>query len=156
MNDRDPGPSPLVDADAGRPASPNRFKALRVIGILVGLALLGGAAVLYLFDPAVNGFYPRCQLYRVTGLQCPGCGGLRALHALLHGHVVEAFRLNPLFVGALPAAGTWVGVWLMRKRRDPAARLTLPTAWIWAGVAIVIAYGVARNFPFLSRIGLGH
>ncbi len=86
----------------------------------------------------------------MTGLQCPGCGGLRALHALLHGQVMEAFRLNPLFVLALPAAGVWIATWLVRKRRDPAARLTLPTTWIWAGVTLIIVFGVVRNLPGFS------
>lgn len=138
-------PPPLVQS--APPVVVGRGRGWRLLGVLLALALLGGSAVLFRFDPTQHGFYPRCQLYRMTGLQCPGCGGLRALHALLHGRVTEAFKLNPLFVLALPAAGVWLATWARRKRRDPTARLTLPTSWIWIGVAVIIAFGVVRNLP---------
>ena len=41
-------------------------------------------------------------MYQLTGLACPGCGSLRALHQLTHGHFGEALRLNPMLVMALP------------------------------------------------------
>ncbi len=145
MNAPAPSQPPLVATTSTAPVG--RGRGVGVVGIFLGLLLLGGSAVLFRFDPTQHGFYPRCQLYQMTGLQCPGCGGLRALHALLHGQVVEAFKLNPLFVLALPAAGVWITTWLVRKRRDPAARLTLPTAWIWGGVALIILFGVVRNLP---------
>ena len=63
---------------------------------LIGLAallLLGvGALLLYSFDPsAPNNYFPRCPSYWLLGVYCPGCGITRALHALLHGDVVQAF-----------------------------------------------------------------
>src|SRR5512140_1540078 len=74
---------------------------------LWALALLGTAAALVLFslDPATVGIYPVCYFHRLTGLQCPGCGGLRAAHQLLHGHVVAALRLNAFLVLCLPFVG---------------------------------------------------
>lgn len=146
MNSCTPPPLP----SAPPPSATGCGKGPAVLGLLIALALLGGAVVLFRFDPAQHGFYPRCQLHRLTGLQCPGCGGLRALHALLHGHVMEAVRLNPLFVLALPVIGVWMATWLTRRRRNPATRLTLPTAWIWAGLAVVIAFGVLRNLPVVT------
>jgi hypothetical protein len=114
---------------------------------LLALAMLVIAAVLYRFDPAQYGFYPRCQFHAMTGLQCPGCGGLRAIHALLHGHVAEACRLNALFVAALPAAVAFAGWQWLNRQRHPASRRKLPIAWVWILVAVVIAFGVARNLP---------
>lgn len=37
-----------------------------------------------------------CSFYRVTGLYCPGCGGTRALTALLHGNLLQAIRYHVL------------------------------------------------------------
>jgi len=37
-----------------------------------------------------------CALFRTTGLLCPACGMTRAVVALLHGHPLAAFTLNPL------------------------------------------------------------
>lgn len=68
----------------------------------LAFALLPALALLYWFDPAQHGFYPRCQFHALTGLDCPGCGGLRATHALLHGDFAAAWRFNALFLVALP------------------------------------------------------
>jgi hypothetical protein len=114
---------------------------------LLALAILVGLLALYHLDPVKHGFYPRCQLNALTGLQCPGCGGLRALHALLHVRVAEAFRLNPLFVAAVPAALALAGRWLWRRRREPGARWVIPAGWLWSGVAAVILFGIVRNLP---------
>src|SRR6266478_6212704 len=68
----------------------------------VSALLIASAAVLYFFNPAQFGFYPICFFYKTTGLLCPGCGTLRALHQLLHGHFEAAFRFNPLMVSSVP------------------------------------------------------
>ena len=86
---------PRVESPAPRPAR----RAWRWWLVLASLPVL---AVLYLFDPTQHGFYPRCHFHALTGLDCPGCGGLRATHALLHGEVAAAWRLNALYVAALP------------------------------------------------------
>jgi hypothetical protein len=67
--------------------------------IAVALAAL---VALWWWDPAVDGPAPPCPFLWLTGLLCAGCGVLRAIHALLHGDLVAAWFLNPLFVLALP------------------------------------------------------
>src|SRR5438309_10494082 len=71
---------------------------------LLGAALLTagvGAGMLWFFDPASAGIFPSCPLHYLTGLYCPGCGSLRAIHALLHGNLSGACAMNPLTVGLL-------------------------------------------------------
>ena len=48
-----------------------------------------------LIESAGQGIYP-CLFHLVTGAYCPGCGGTRALLALLHGRLADSIRLNPL------------------------------------------------------------
>lgn len=67
-------------------------------------AAIGIATLLYLFDPAQHGFYPRCMLKVLTGIDCPGCGGLRATHQLLHGEWRRALNFNPLAAVGVPLA----------------------------------------------------
>ncbi|HXG48326.1 MAG TPA: DUF2752 domain-containing protein, partial [Methylomirabilota bacterium] len=75
---------------------------------LVALALGASAlVVLYSVPPQQSSLYPRCLLHQWTGWQCPGCGGLRAAHELLHGRVLQAFHLNALCVLALPIASLY-------------------------------------------------
>lgn len=87
-------------------------------------------------------------MYRVTGLQCPGCGGLRATHALLNGDIVAAWKLNPLFVVLLPVFG-WLGVvfglWWWRG-------ISVPNPFghryaIAILIGLVLGFGIARNLP---------
>lgn len=73
-------------------------------------AALAAAALLYLVDPQTTPVYPPCLIRLHTGLSCPGCGATRALHALLHGRLEDAWKLNALWTAAAPvlaAAGAW-------------------------------------------------
>src|SRR3954469_13238606 len=113
-----------------------------VIFVWLGIAAAAvSAVVLFYFNPADGGFYPRCFFKMMTGLDCPGCGGLRATHQLLHGHLREAFALYPLLVAALPL----VGYFLARPLAKFCSGHDWPqpfnsTAWIWVGAAIVIVF----------------
>lgn len=49
-----------------------------------GVACLLCCTVLFVVDPARHRVTPRCPIRTVTGFDCPGCGGLRAVHELLH------------------------------------------------------------------------
>ncbi|HSP13812.1 MAG TPA: DUF2752 domain-containing protein [Thermoanaerobaculia bacterium] len=117
--------------------------AIRSNRWFVSAAALGAAGALfavYAFDPATASFFPRCMFHQLTGLQCPGCGGTRALHALLHGNVIEALRFNAFLVMtgpfvALGAASEVVGRSEMLRR-----------PWIgWTAALALIAWGVVRN-----------
>ena len=59
---------------------------------LLALFALASLLLLFLFDPSTHAFYPPCPLHALTGLDCPTCGGLRAAHLLLHGHLRAAFH----------------------------------------------------------------
>lgn len=74
----------------------------RLTANLVLANLLAGAALLYRYPPEANTFYPRCPVFRLTHLYCPGCGATRALAALVHGGLVEAFHYNALLTVLLP------------------------------------------------------
>ena len=120
-------------------------------GLALGVALLGllAGVVLLLFDPAQYAFYPSCLWHSLTGLACPGCGSLRALHQLLHGHPAAAFQLNPLLMSALPLV-----LWLLVRQifgrgtqKSAVAMLSRPP-WPWILLGVVALFGVLRNLPF--------
>jgi hypothetical protein len=88
--------------------------------------------------------------HKLTGWNCPGCGGTRAAYQLLHGHLVLALRDNALFVLAL-AALTLRAMWLVaRKIRHRPATLAVPPKVLWAFLVLAVAFGVLRNLPALS------
>ncbi len=120
--------------------------ARRITGITVAVAAL---AALYVFDPATTAFFPSCPLRAWTGWSCPGCGTLRALHALLHGSPLAALRANAL---ATVAAFALTLAWL-HDRVAPGALPWLTrlhdTPLVATHVAVAIAFGGLRNVPMI-------
>ncbi len=110
-----------------------------------------GCALLFLFDPARTSLFPPCPFKLATGLDCPGCGTLRAAHELLRGNPATAFGLNPLSVIALPVVlglVVWNAVRVQRGR--PAINLPVPDHAPWTVGGLLLAYGVARNLPWAA------
>jgi hypothetical protein len=113
------------------------------------LVLLAAVAtlVLFCFDPRQYHFYPVCFFHQTTGLLCPGCGALRALHQLLHGHLAAALRYNPVLIVSLPFL-FWLGARLARQQaRHQPLSLGLRPAWLWLMLAAVLVVSVLRNLP---------
>jgi hypothetical protein len=119
-------------------------------GAVLTATVLGSGAVLFFFNPSTHGFYPVCLFQRLTGLNCPGCGGTRAAYQLLHGHLLLALRDNALFILALFALmvrGVWVAA---RKIRHRPATLAVPPKALWVFLAIAIVFSLLRNLPAFS------
>jgi hypothetical protein len=109
---------------------------------------LVGAVGLYLIDPAQHELYP-CLFHATTGLQCPGCGGLRATHQLLHGHLAAAWTLNPLAVLLVPVYGLLACHIALGLIRGHGLRCATPRpALIWLGFGGLVAFGILRNLPW--------
>jgi hypothetical protein len=126
--------------------NPMRRQYLFAAALLSGFA---GLILLRLYDPATSGIFPPCPLRYLTGLYCPGCGSLRAIHQLLLGHFLEAWSLNPLTVVLLPfVAYGLASEALIQLRGRALPQIFLPAIWIRALCAVVILFGVARNLPF--------
>lgn len=89
-----------------------------------------------------------CVFYDTTGLECPGCGGQRALKALLRGEFIEAFYFNPLIYLYLPMLILLsIGVvevyiikneWFVKRFRMPS----------WFGllfILVIVSFFIIRN-----------
>ena len=124
--------------------------SLTVPAVLTGAVLALCAAVLFWFDPNRHAFYPRCMFHRSTGLLCPGCGSLRAMHQLLHGHLAAAFHDNALLISSLPLLALWALSFLVRKARHQPVSLGLAPVWLWSALVVLVAFGIARNLPLQS------
>ena len=113
----------------------------------LALLVLAGLLVIYFFDPAATAFYPGCAFHRVTGLNCPGCGATRGMHALLHGDWRRALKDNALVMltgVALLARAGWLG--MARRRRRPVPSL-IPTWSLIPWLVLALVFGVVRNLP---------
>ncbi|GGJ25614.1 DUF2752 domain-containing protein [Streptomyces brasiliensis] len=115
-------------------------------GILAAVA--GAFAYVGTIDPNEPGHYPVCPLYRLTGLYCPGCGGLRSAHAFIHGDFTAALQDNaPAVAAYLGFAVLWT-VWVVRAARGRPPGLRLGPVQLWSLVALMLVFTVVRNLPF--------
>ena len=79
------------------------------------LAAAAGFLYLYFVDPLTSPFAPPCLFTAIFGVHCPGCGSLRALHALAHGDLKAALEFNAPLVYVLPLAGALFLFSLLRR-----------------------------------------
>lgn len=124
----------------------------------MGVGVCGVAlGLLYWFAPERYGFYPRCWVHELTGLQCPGCGGLRAVHRLLHGQWAAAWRLNPLVFVVGGWLVCWAGAWWAGRwtGRDWSGWFVRP-GWAWGLLALAVVFGIMRNVPVSWLVGLSN
>ena len=110
------------------------------------LCVLAGLSYLSVADPHDPfPLMPACPTKRVTGLDCPACGGLRMVYDFLHGDPRAALHDNPfllicspllVYLSARQARARW--------RKEPAP-IPGPLAYGLGGSAL--AWMMLRNRP---------
>lgn len=128
-------------------ARPDRLRRL-LPPTLVALPLLAATGYVAAVDPAKPGHYPSCPILLGTGLYCPGCGGLRALHELTHGNVLGALDYNAFGVLFILAGGLLWLSWLVTRLRVRPVHARLVLVVSVAMLAIAPVFMVVRNLPF--------
>lgn len=118
-------------------------------GKTMAVALAAVALLTYyaLCDPAECAWMPRCPFRLLTGLQCPGCGAQRFLHALLQGRVGEALAHNYFLIPTL----LYLALFLLSRILPPCAarqrltRIVECRALAAAFLIATVAWFVVRN-----------
>lgn len=121
----------------------NWRRAIVITFIMVIAAM--AVAIYFRWNPASHDFFPRCMFLNLTGLKCPGCGSQRAFHALLHGDVVAALRLNAYLLVGLPLLGVYaVAEW--QRTRWPRFYVALSSPRVLCAIVLtVLLWWVLRN-----------
>jgi Protein of unknown function (DUF2752) len=120
------------------------LKVATLSGVIVVAAI-----ILYFYNPSSSSIYPPSPFRALTGLYCPGCGTLRALHQLLHGHILKAFELNPLMMFAMPyLIYSYVSYSAPVILGQKIPQIFIKPNWIWLMLKIILGYWVLRNIPF--------
>ncbi|MCE7083518.1 DUF2752 domain-containing protein [Streptomyces sp. ST2-7A] len=157
--------TPVPPPSRGSPRPPSRDRTARLAVPVAALLGLGALLFLAAVDPGIPGRYPPCPVHAAFGLLCPGCGGLRAGHALTRGDLPAALRANApvsLLVLAVPLA---VSARTVRRRlraggrggrsrgdprRNPRALSRRPAPAVriaLAGALALTVFTVLRNLP---------
>ncbi|GAA2350055.1 DUF2752 domain-containing protein [Saccharopolyspora halophila] len=115
---------------------------------LVGFA---GVGLVLAADPTSESgtWLPPCPFNALTGLDCPGCGGTRAVWSLLHGDLPAALDYNALAVLLIPFFLWLWGAWVGGRWRG--TRFRTWGSWRWTPfvlLGLVAVWTVARNLPF--------
>jgi len=133
-------------------ATPARSLSVRAQIVLATCGCASAATFLYAVDPHQSTIYPQCWLYNTTGIYCAGCGATRALHALLHGRMLDALHDNVLLISALPLLAfiavpylwaAWQNKTWPQKEINP-RRLVF---WAICAVAVMLIFMALRNLP---------
>lgn len=136
-----------IDTCFIRRFSPNVKRGMKLVCALgvICVALFA----LFVFNPASSSFYLPCPFHRLTGLYCPGCGSLRAMHQLLHGNLPAAFGLNPLMVLSLPFLGyRFISYSASAMKNRPQKNIIIPAFGIWLILLIIVLFWILRNITF--------
>lgn len=123
-----------------------------VAPFVVGAAGLAGCVALAVSNPSDSG-PPLCPFRTVTGLDCPGCGGLRGVGALGRGDVGGALGHNLLLAVIIPVAVVAYGLWALRSVGVTVRPVRLPPTLVWVAVATVVAFAVLRNLAPFAALG---
>ena len=115
----------------------SRYAALGTAGLLTGaLAYIG------LRDPHASAFgFPACPFHSLTGWNCPGCGGLRMTHDLLHGDFGAAVVDNVFMLVGLPM----LALWLFLRWRG--GQRLMPKSAVAVLAVAAVTWTVVRNLP---------
>jgi len=115
--------------------------------VLGGLGL--ATIALHLRDPHQHGSWGICPVYAVTGLYCPGCGGLRAVNDLSNLQLWAAASSNLLFVALLPLLAYVFVRWSHGRWSDQPWRVDPATLGrITKGLMVCgVFFAILRNTP---------
>jgi hypothetical protein len=120
--------------------APSRGRLYTALG--TGAVLVGALAYIGFGDPHRSNFlFPACPFHAATGWFCPGCGGLRMIHDVLHLDLAAAVVDNVVALIGLPLLLGWI---LVRRRSGRPWMTRVSAAVI---IAIAVTWTVVRNLP---------
>lgn len=103
-------------------------------------------AFYFFWNPSEILALPLCPFKNLTSYFCPGCGGQRAFHQILHGNFADAFHSNLLIYLLLP--------FVLLKISDELFETTISKFFllnnkgIWTFLGFMIVFTILRNLPF--------
>ena len=140
-------PPPSLPGTAG---SGKKHKLLmpRTLALFALVGIIAGYAWTLHAGPKPLSWYPRCVMFSLTGLYCPGCGSARAIHAVAHGLFAEAAGRNLLLACMAPFLLFWSAVSFQRALTRNLPPPALPTKTARIALIVVLLFTVARNLPW--------
>ncbi len=115
------------------------------LGLL--MALICGAG--WFFYPHISSLLgiTECRFKQVTGFYCPGCGGTRAVKALLSGHIIKAIIYHPFVPYCLFMWIIYEGSHILEMLHVPKIKgMKFENAYAYFGIYIIFINWILKNF----------
>lgn len=141
-------------------------KLLDTIMYIFGMLCLTAAVFFAIFssftDITLESIVPPCLFYRTMGYYCPGCGGTRAVIALVNGHFIKSFIYHPFVLYAtayfIPFLLTQT-IYKIRRlfpKREPSpdkiifSVMTVKPFHIYAGCILLMLQWIIKNIIIIT------
>jgi hypothetical protein len=112
---------------------------------IVAAILITITAFYFFWNPLEITSLPLCPFKNLTEFYCPGCGGQRAFHQILHGNFTQAFHSNFLIYFFLPFFLLKISDELFGTTISKFFLLNNKGIWIFWG--FLICFTILRNLP---------
>lgn len=115
---------------------------IRIVYLLLGILVL--CLLACLIDER---WMLPCLFHRLTGWDCPLCGGQRMLVALLHADFRAAFALNPFLMCSLPLFAAWLLPYLRPSsiKKHPFLSKICTDRIFFLYLFVALLWGIWRN-----------
>lgn len=129
-------------------------KRLYILGLAAVVIILIMEVILNVVEFDFLKLVPPCGFRFVTGYYCPGCGGTRAVRALLQGRLVESFLYHPFVLYCAVIAGVFMisnTIQLLTKNKWKIG-LKYRHGYLYGGVVVIIVNWILQNiYIFLNN-----
>lgn len=116
------------------------------IWVNVGCVVLFVALLAWKYSPTLQVLNAPCMFHEMLHLYCPGCGGTRAVYALLQLHILESLGSHPfvLFV-AMILAEYYIGAVITLIRNNGKRYYYLRVWFCYAALGVVVVNFALKN-----------
>jgi len=111
------------------------------------IGLIAAAAAVFLYPMLRRVWLPPCWFHLISGYYCPGCGGTRAVRALLHGRLLQSAWYHPF----VPCAAFLYLYFMITQsvQRLSQGKLRVGMRYrnrlVWIAVALIIGNFIVKN-----------
>ena len=120
-------------------------------GILLGILAALGTLLVYAVPIRPGDVGEECWIHSTGGIYCPGCGGTRAVFALIHGRVLLSAWYHPAVLYGM----VLYLVFMLRGLLTVLSWGRLPfmkwrLGYVYGGIGIIILQFLAKNILLLG------
>lgn len=122
-------------------------KCFYLLGLALAFIFILSAGILHFFHLSLPEF--SCNFHTLTGYFCPGCGGTRAVMALLRGEIAAALRYNIFAVCLIVYYCAFMLSYTLYLCTKKTPYIHFHLVQIYMGVSLLIISWIVKNITYL-------